>query len=195
MRMMFSVVVMLGILLVGPMLLPGPDGEPIMTPDDWIPHTLIATLMGGADKVSDIVEDGVGGVEAMGSAVGAGSEIYRWRDKNGVLHFSDAPIEGAQAIAVPHDALAIPSDHFVEGPLGVPVTDRTPPPTGRSVLLRDRDQAVNGGVGVKDVDAELRALGTGDFSNAGELLKNLPQILEQAVKANNGVRGEMPAGQ
>ena len=173
------------LLLVGvvamPMLIPGPDGEPIMTPGDWIPSDTIGALLNFGDHVVDAVEAGV--EQSDPAVIGAGAQIYSWRDERGVIHYSDTPVEGAEPIVVPHDGLAIPAQRFVQSGLA----PAAPPASGsraRSTLLLERDpldrsRPADNGKPAPGL-AELEALRQGDLSNAATVLENLPELLEQA---------------
>lgn len=180
--------------LVAPMIIPGPDGKPIMTIDDWIPHDLIASIGKGTDTVSDVIEGGSEAIEA--GITGAGSQIYTWRDDNGVLHYSDQPFDGSMVIEVPDDGLAIPARHFVDRPTGVPVMDAEPG-GGKSFLLKDRSSSGDSAGGIEkskprieELDGKLKAIAEGDISSLGELTASLPELLEQAKTAREQIRTE-----
>lgn len=85
------VVLLLLAVLALPMLLPGPGGEPVMKPSDWLPgerslseswHSIKGLLY----KSGDISERELGlrvGLERPG--------YYRWQDEQGRWHFSSEP--------------------------------------------------------------------------------------------------------
>ena len=175
--------------LVMPMLLPGPDGKPIMTLDDWIPRDFLAAIGKLGDDVAEAVDNSVSAVET--EVVGAGAQIYSWRDERGVLHYSDTPVEGASPLVVPHDGLAIPADRFVQSGLA-PAANDAPAPRPKSRLLKERDPLGRDAEPDKPKSKagldDLQALGDGDFSNAAAVLENLPELLEQARAAR-----EIPA--
>ncbi len=93
---MIMMVVMLLVLGVGlPMLLPGPNGKPMMSWRDWVPDTNgLDTVVGEIKEIAysanEIVEKSAG--------VNAGLErpkLYKWQDEQGTWHFSDQPSETA----------------------------------------------------------------------------------------------------
>lgn len=43
------------------------------------------------------------GVLALLVAVQAAAQVYRWVDEDGVIHYSDQPVEGAELIELPND--------------------------------------------------------------------------------------------
>ncbi|MEM6483577.1 MAG: DUF4124 domain-containing protein [Pseudomonadota bacterium] len=89
---------------IAPMIMKGPDGEPIMTLDDWKPE-VPATVDGLKQQVMAT------GKEVMPEK---SPSVYRWQDENGSWHFSDQappdsnaePIEISDANLV--DALEVP---------------------------------------------------------------------------------------
>ena len=187
-----------------PMFIKGPDGQPIMTLDDWIPHNAIAWVkqaMGGAsdmiDNAAEMVGDSPLGNGPAGTT-GAGAEIYTWRDENGVLHYSDTPHAATGAdeivpIVVPDDGLAIPTNRFVQSGLAPPESQSSRHNSGGAVLLEERTfprakssgksaDGSSSGTSLEDLDAITQ----GDLSNAGAVIKDLPQLLEQLKTA----RGE-----
>lgn len=195
---------LIGLAVIAPMFIRGPNGEPIMSLDDWVPHSLI--------RWSEDVIDGLGGwvdalpreaplINASPTAVtGAGAEIYTWRDNQGVLHFSDSPVEGAEVTLVPHDGLAIPADKFIQDGLS-PVEPASSTTGPQAFLLEEqafsnRNSAFNnkdkkkGEVSSEDAIsaesttfADIEAVANGDMSKLGAVLKDLPQLVEQAKQA------------
>ncbi len=187
---------LIGLGVIAPMFIRGLDGEPIMTLDDWVPHSLI--------RWSENTIDGLGSWgDALSSetplmhhsppaVIGAGAEIYTWRDNQGVLHFSDTPVEGAEVTLVPHDGLAIPAEKFIQDGLSPaePVSSSTGP---RAFLLEEqafsnrnsafktkkKAEASAGGATLADIEA----MANGDMSKLGAVLKDLPQLVEQAKQA------------
>ena len=91
--------ILVGLGVIAPLFIRGSDGETIMSLDDWVPHTLIRwsdSIVGGLDGwVSGVFSETALIDDSSQAVIGAGAEIYTWRDKQGVLHFSDTPVEGA----------------------------------------------------------------------------------------------------
>ena len=179
----FKVIVILGILLVAPMFIPGPNGKPIMSLDDWIPRDLISFIGDGINSVEGTITSRV---DSAGDSASSANQVYTWRDEQGVLHYSDTPIQGAETIAISENTLEIPAEHFVEH--GMVPADSAKRSGPRSVLMED-DRFRQGssktsgkseqGAHLSDIDA----LVNGDFSNAAGLLQNLPALLEHAKQA------------
>jgi hypothetical protein len=182
--------------VIAPMFIRGPDGEPIMTVDDWVPHSVIAwseNVINGLGGWVDGLSSEASLIDPSPSAViGAGAEIYTWRDKQGVLHFSDTAIEGAEVTLVPHDGLAIPADKFMQDGLS-PAESASSKARPRTFLLeeqafsnrnsafndRQKGAASTGGSSLADIEA----VANGDMSKLGAVLKDLPQLVEQAKQA------------
>lgn len=85
---------MIGLLIVAciaPFFIKGPDGEPVMTLDDWrveLPEAMTSWF----DQPS--TSSGVTGESA------AASKIYKWQDEDGSWHFGNAPPEAVVAEAL-----------------------------------------------------------------------------------------------
>lgn len=91
--MKFKLIITLALLLglgVGmPMLMPGPDGKPMMTGKDWLPDSgqfnqLIAKAKKLVYSANDLMENETG--VNLGASRG---KIYKWQDEHGTWHFSD----------------------------------------------------------------------------------------------------------
>ena len=65
-------ILLVGGLVIAPMYVKGPTGDPIMTAEDWVP-----------DPVKDVAE-----------AVKPTNQAYRWKDAEGVWQFSDTKPAG-----------------------------------------------------------------------------------------------------
>ena len=178
---------------VAPMMIPGPDGKPIMTLDDWIPSGLIAKIEGVLNSLGNL-KDAPGDIvdSATDAVIGEGAQIYVWRDAEGVLHYSDQAVEGADAMLVPHDGLAIPADRFVRSGLAPEKPKPQSRRGGQAVLLEEHAFPGSGGSGNRrsnsksagDVSLEdINAMANGDFSNSAEVMQNLPALLEQLKSA------------
>jgi len=183
-----KLIVVLLIALLAPMIIPGPDGKPIMSIDDWIPRDLISSIGNQLDSAGGKLSGAVEGAGVAKDAV-KGSSIYRWRDAQGVLHYSDTPVADAEAVELLDNTLEIPAKNFVEHGM-VQEKNNNDKGKARSVLLKDtRFTASDGGSKSSKSRAhaadlsDIEALVEGDFSNASNLLKNLPELLEQAKQA------------
>jgi len=184
--------------VIAPMFIRGPDGEPIMSVDDWIPQSMMTWtdgLMEGLDSwTSKLLSEAPLTDSLPQTVVGAGAEIYTWRDSQGVLHFSDTPVEGAEVTLVPHDGLAIPADKFIQDGLA-PAKAALSAAGSRAFLLEEqsfphrksafKDNDKKTGTASADVSslADIEAVANGDMSKLGAVLKDLPQLVEQAKRA------------
>jgi hypothetical protein len=78
------------IVFVLPMLIPGPDGKPIMSFSDWLPSQ--QTLRNIGNSVGDTIN---GAAALVGQepviATAASKKLYKWQDQHGRWHFSDDP--------------------------------------------------------------------------------------------------------
>lgn len=85
-------ILMLLVACVAPLVIPGPDGDPIMTLDDWKPTIPTSVDEAGSQLLST-------GKRAIPSGQKA---VYRWQDENGSWHFSDEapPGQDAQPIEI-----------------------------------------------------------------------------------------------
>ena len=188
----------IGVGVITPMFIRAPDGEPIMSLDDWVPQTLIdwsEGLMDGLNGWASNLSSEAPLTDSLPQAViGAGAEIYTWRDSQGVLHFSDTPIEGAEVTLVPHDGLAIPADKFIQDGLS-PAKVASGKAGSRAFLLEEQSFPHRKGA-FKDNDkkkgpapagvsslADIEAVANGDMSKLGAVLQDLPQLVEQAKQA------------
>ena len=175
----FKLVAVFGALLAAPMFINGPDGKPIMSPDDWIPDRALERLVEFAGGLFDKAER-AGELSPGGTA--PGQQVYSWKDANGTVHYSDAPSEGAETVAIPDNSLEIPAKRFIQAGTS-PALERRQGGAGGAVLLNDRDRRGGGTAAANVNSAELEAFVGGDYSKAGAVLKNMPAILEQAKQA------------
>ncbi|MBT4159855.1 MAG: DUF4124 domain-containing protein [Gammaproteobacteria bacterium] len=82
--------ILIGLLIIAciaPLFIKGPDGEPIMTLDDWkidLPESLDELLQGAIPEVQE-------------QAPSAPATVYRWQDESGQWHFSNTPPEAGIA--------------------------------------------------------------------------------------------------
>ena len=190
--------ILIGLGVIAPLFIRGSDGETIMSLDDWVPDTLIRwsdSIVGGLDGwISGVFSETALIDDSSQAVIGAGAEIYTWRDKQGVLHFSDTPVEGAEVTLVPHDGLAIPADKFIQD--GLSPAEPLSSKAGRRAFLleeqsfrsqistsKNKDKkkpaAATGGASLADIEA----VANGDMSNLGAVLKDFPQLVDQAKQA------------
>ncbi len=82
--------ILIGLLIIAciaPLFIKGPDGETIMTLDDWkidLPESLGDLLPGAAPEVQNL-------------APSAPATVYKWQDEDGQWHFSNTPPENGVA--------------------------------------------------------------------------------------------------
>ncbi len=75
---------------VAPMIIPGPDGERLMSWRDWLPDkTSLVKLTNKFRRLTEVV-DPQGDVAPTIGLLKA-KKVYRWQDKTGSWHFSDQP--------------------------------------------------------------------------------------------------------
>jgi hypothetical protein len=75
-------------------------------------------------------------------ALAAGSEIYRWKDANGVSHYSDQPQPGAELIkAGKRTSTPAPAPAPAAPPASTLSSDNSPPPVSREVAQQVRQEA------------------------------------------------------
>ena len=79
--------IMVGLLIIAciaPLFIKGPDGEPIMTLDDWKIEV--------PDQIKDLVKGLSRGTKKSLPDEGKESlQVYKWQDDEGQWHFSNAP--------------------------------------------------------------------------------------------------------
>ena len=120
----------MGIVLIAPMFIPGLDGKPIMSIDDWIPRDLINSIGSSTDKLTNTVSN-------AHDDLSAGTQIYSWRDEHGALHFSDTPVEGAVQVEVQDNTLEMPAERFVQHGLA-PAIERETRSGKQAFLLEEK---------------------------------------------------------
>jgi hypothetical protein len=82
--MMLKIIILLGIAAcVAPFFIDGPDGQPLMSLDDWQPEMPSVELPGASDEVEI-------------------TTVYKWQDEDGVWQFSNNPVDaqGAEQMAL-----------------------------------------------------------------------------------------------
>ncbi len=84
--MLFSLVAMIAL----PMFMVKPDGQPMMSIDDWLPDTkaIKNSVSNAANKLNDVTSD-MPTLEAP--KLTRSGKMYSWRDDRGVMHFSEEP--------------------------------------------------------------------------------------------------------
>lgn len=81
------------LVFVLPMIMPGPNGKPVMSPKDWLPD---------ASTVDKITGFFTGSVNKAANLAGqedllknTKKQLYKWQDEKGRWHFSDDPMQAA----------------------------------------------------------------------------------------------------
>ncbi len=92
-KMAKMIIILILLTVVLPMIIPGPDGKPIMSLNDWLPNTgsMNSTSAKLTSKVKEWLFSAKETVErSAGVSVGIERpKLYKWRDENGAWHFSD----------------------------------------------------------------------------------------------------------
>lgn len=165
-----------------PMMMKGPDGQSIMNLDDWLPdHSTVASVKSAflnivaiADR-STVLDDSS---DSSASTSVGGQQIYVWQDEKGKLHYGDTAVDGATVLSVNSNTLSMPSENFVSDPATAAHTSSSDSRgVSQAVLLQRRGGDAKSGkkLNYKDIEAVLN----GDLKNAGSVVKQLPDILNQ----------------
>ncbi len=157
---------LIGALVVGPMYMKGPTGQPIMTAKDWVPA--------GLEAPTNLTAE-------------APSNFYSWVDEEGVAHFSDAkPAHLADDQIETYDAgvtMTLPSEAFT-GPKLEDVAGANLPEPLR-VLLRSQ----GGGAGkTTDSGVPIPAGTEGQAAMNGalaEIAERFPQFMAMSDEMAN----------
>ena len=181
---------LMGLAVIAPLFVHDPDGKPIMSLDDWLPHTLIhrsENLLDDLGRLSNDLLSEAPLADALPQTIaGPGSAIYTWRDTNGVLHFSDTSVDGAALTYIPDDGLAIPADKFIQSGLS-PTETTVNNSAGHAFLLEEPIFPAHSRSNDKSINtaslADIEAVANGDLSKLGGVLRDLPQLIEQAKLA------------
>ncbi len=95
------ILLLLALCLVAPMIIPGPDGKPVMSLDDWKVDTAELSNISNkaknlAGSASAMLEDtaniDLGSDSSNGGT--SGNVLHKWQDSEGNWHFSDKAPEG-----------------------------------------------------------------------------------------------------
>ena len=121
----------LPLLIIGfivPMIMPGPDGKPLMSWADWLPDKA------GLDRFSSLLKAGVEAVDPEDKILPAidfiePQKVYKWKDQQGQWYFADEP----NAMAVDAEEIELPRIHNTIRPL----TARAAESAGLSSLTED----------------------------------------------------------
>lgn len=102
--------------VVVPLVMPGPDGRPVMSLSDWLPERAIMEpveqLLARLRRVND----------SEPATILAPEVVYKWRDEAGMWHFTDDPKSvpaGVVPQALPAVANEMPAPEMSPRP-GVP---------------------------------------------------------------------------
>ena len=136
-----------------PMFIPGPDGRPIMSLDDWIPSDLISGAGETLGHLSGVV--GSKGVLEFGESTNE-DNIYTWRDEHGGIHYGDKPVEGAVVAELSEPNVT----HAVK-----PRKSLTDPP---------KRGTTGGHEGFKPLDGLMQ----GDLGASSDVLQQLPEMMK-----------------
>ena len=146
---------LIGALVIGPMYIKGPTGEPIMTPEDWVPEAL--------EQPTNLTGE-----------VPAG--VFRWTDADGVVHFSDVRpnVEGVTTLDVGR-TMTLPSEAFT-GPKTAAGEDPAMPESLRVLLRHQNGQKstgadVGGGVPIPGTEGQAAMHGA-----LAEIAERFPQF-------------------
>ncbi len=90
--------VVMGIGLIAPMFIIGPNGKPMMTFNDWMPN--IDSIKGQVGTVTELGSSLIGAEDSQNQANGPGKNFYKWQDQNGVWQYSDKPNPSGQSQTV-----------------------------------------------------------------------------------------------
>ena len=81
---------------LAPLFIKGPDGEPLMTLDDWSVSApaFVTALLDGTFLDETVNQKSLSDDSTPDPAsTGEPTEIYKWQDEAGVWHFSDSPVD------------------------------------------------------------------------------------------------------
>lgn len=162
-KLLFKVGFMMFSLFAVLLLMPGPNGEPMMSFEDLPGYGLVTAATSAVDLAEQTLE-----------AKTPEQTIYTWVDEHGAVHYSHEPAPGATAHEISESNPPIPSKKFMG-----------------EVEFKKRSQSSSGGAfrtgGVSKSGSkqslnadDFQALAEGDLSNASKVLKELPTYLQEA---------------
>lgn len=138
--------------------LPGPDGNPIMPAEDWIPGT--ETL----DQVTKVVNKVPGTGTATKTKGGhETTKVYKWQDEKGRWHFSETPPEQKRADV---EQITVTTDVNTISPLEEPETDTAP---------------------TKEAPGFVQDFNLSDLPNVLENAKQVKEMMDQRAKETNSL--------
>ena len=134
---------MIGLLIIAciaPLFIKGPDGEPIMTLDDWkfdVPDS-VAGLFGGDSPVA------LPGTETV---TAPDLPVYKWQDEEGQWHFSNTPpAGGAEEVEIGDVNLMeayVPPAEPEQAPAGQVASMPSPSPVVSGRQVKEMMETVN----------------------------------------------------
>ncbi len=151
-------ILLVGGLVIAPMLVKGPTGDPIMTAEDWVP-----------DSVKDVAE-----------AVKPANQAYRWKDAEGVWQFSDAKPAGVddkdiQTIAIA-EVMTVPKTAFTGNPPTTQSPDRAAGSSPTAVLISKYTGSSRGQSQVPGTSPSIGREGQGEAGQAPDVNDALAEI-------------------
>ena len=168
-KLLFKVGLMLGGLFAVMLVLPGPDGKPLMQISELPGYGLFAATSEAVDSVGKAVEKTTENLQPP-------TEIYTWVDENGAVHYSDTPVAGSTVHEIADSNDAIPSENFTGEAYRPRQKEK---PSFKSYLIKDSNHRGSKG------DAKTLNPGEfdGDFTDTAALMQQLPEYLEKAHQA------------
>ncbi len=112
------IVVAILLACIGPFFIKGPSGEPLLTIDDFLSDL--------PDSPADLLPDAL--VSEGSEAEGEITQIYKWKDENGVWQFSNSPVDanGAELMEIDSNINTIPAFKAPEKTGSVATKKKTP---------------------------------------------------------------------
>lgn len=169
-KLLLKVGLMLGGLFGVLMFLPGPNGEPMMSWEDLPGFGIFNAATELVESAGDEIEERSGG-----------NEIYQWKDEHGTVHYGDKPVNGASLHKISSINDPIPSENFtgeafrkkktVSKPRVFKIEDSRFSSKSKNGDKNDGKSSIN----PEDFDD----LKNGDYSNAREIIDELPDYLQE----------------